>query len=185
MGYPTWAGYIIFLGTPTSMLTGPWKKQHLCTWIKLFAHFFSFSARSTSTSKYFISRFVENVNTRRRLSFCFPELRNSLLEFNSRKNGQKVVELIVWEVICPQSHFSSDVKARLKRRTFHKPNLIHWIKYMKSSASESIRNACFNLERLSRSLRLAWPGISPLERLRRVWFRHRTFHVPNLMHKLL
>ena len=167
------------------MLTGPWKKQHLCTWIKLFAHFFSFSARSTTTSKYLISRFVENVNTSRRLSFCFLELRNSLLEFNSRKNCQKVVELIVWNVICPQSHFSSDVKARLRRRTFHEPNLIHWIKYMKSSPSESIRNACFNLERLSRSLRLAWPGISPLERLRRVWFRHRTFHVPNLMHKLL
>ena len=36
---------------------------------------------------------------------------------------------------------------------------------MKSSASESIRNACFNLELLSRSFRLAWPGISPLERL--------------------
>ena len=36
---------------------------------------------------------------------------------------------------------------------------------MKSSASESIRNACFNLERLSRSFRLARPGISPLERL--------------------
>ena len=36
---------------------------------------------------------------------------------------------------------------------------------MKSSASESIRNACFNLERLSRSFRLARPGISPLDRL--------------------
>ena len=34
----------------------------------------------------------------------------------------------------------------------------HWIKYMKSSAFESIRNAFFNLERLSRSF-------SPLERL--------------------
>ena len=32
-------------------------------------------------------------------------------------------------------------------------------------ASESIRNACFNLERFSRSFRLAWPNISPLERL--------------------
>ena len=30
---------------------------------------------------------------------------------------------------------------------------------MKSSASESVRNAYFNLEWLSRSLRLAWPGI--------------------------
>ena len=36
---------------------------------------------------------------------------------------------------------------------------------MKCSPSESIRNACFNLERLSRSFRLAWPGISPLDRL--------------------
>ena len=32
-----------------------------------------------------------------------------------------------------------------RRRTFHEPNLIHWIKYMKSSVSESVRNACFNL----------------------------------------
>ena len=37
--------------------------------------------------------------------------------------------------------------------------------YMKSSPSESIGNACFNLERLSRSFRLARPGISPLDRL--------------------
>ena len=36
---------------------------------------------------------------------------------------------------------------------------------MKISASESISNASFNLERLSRSFRLARPGISPLERL--------------------
>ena len=34
---------------------------------------------------------------------------------------------------------------------------------MKSSVSESIRNACFNLERLGRSFRLARPGISPLD----------------------
>ena len=36
---------------------------------------------------------------------------------------------------------------------------------MKSLASESISNAYFNLERLSRSFRLARPGISPLDRL--------------------
>ena len=36
---------------------------------------------------------------------------------------------------------------------------------MKSSASESIRNACFNLEQLSRSFRLARPDISTLDRL--------------------
>ena len=38
------------------------------------------------------------------------------------------------------------------------PNTMH--KYMKGSASESIRNACFNLERLSSSSRLARPWIS-------------------------
>jgi len=35
----------------------------------------------------------------------------------------------------------------------------------RSSATELITNACFSLERLSRSFRLARPGISPLERL--------------------
>ena len=36
---------------------------------------------------------------------------------------------------------------------------------MKRSASEIIKNGYFNLERLSRSFRLVWPGISALERL--------------------
>ena len=56
-------------------------------------------------------------------------------------------------------------KARFRRRTFHEPNLIPLIKYVKSSASESVKNGCLNLERLSRSSRLAQPGISALERL--------------------
>ena len=45
------------------------------------------------------------------------------------------------------------------------PNLIHWIKYLKSLASERIKNVYFNLERLTHSSRLAWPGISTLDRL--------------------
>ena len=61
--------------------------------------------------------------------------------------------------------YSQRTKARFRRRTFHEPNLIHWIKYMKSSASGSVRNACFNLERLTRSFRLARPGISPFDQL--------------------
>ena len=56
-------------------------------------------------------------------------------------------------------------KAPFRRSSSNEPNLIHWIKYMKSSSFESIRNACFNLERLSRSFRLTRPGISHLERL--------------------
>ena len=38
---------------------------------------------------------------------------------------------------------------------------------MKSSAYESIKNGYFNLERLRRSSRLAWPGSSALGRLQR------------------
>ena len=56
-------------------------------------------------------------------------------------------------------------KAQFRWQTFHELNLIHGIKYMKSSASESVRNACFNLERLRHSFCLARLGISPLERL--------------------
>ena len=60
---------------------------------------------------------------------------------------------------------NSITKARFRRRTLHETNLISCIKYMKSSASESIKNGHFNLERLSRSSRLAGPGITTLERL--------------------
>ena len=64
-----------------------------------------------------------------------------------------------------KQRFSKSIKARFRRRTFHEPNLIPRIKHMKSSASESVENGCFNLERLSRSSRLAQPEISALERL--------------------
>ena len=48
---------------------------------------------------------------------------------------------------------------------FYEANPICYIKYMKSSMPESIRNASFNMERLSRSSRLAQPGISTFNRL--------------------
>ena len=65
----------------------------------------------------------------------------------------------------------------LRRSTFHERHFINWIKYTESSASESIRNACFNLEPLSCSFCLVWPDILTLECL---WFRCWSFHVPNL-----
>ena len=58
---------------------------------------------------------------------------------------------------------------------------------MKSSASEAIWNAYFNLDWLSRSSHLAWLGISTVERLWNSFdsdaelFMYRTFHVPNLI----
>ena len=59
-----------------------------------FAHascfFCTFLCRHCTTTMWnvLIPPFLENMNTRLRLSFSFPELRYSLLEFNSRKNCQ-------------------------------------------------------------------------------------------------
>ena len=75
----------------------------------------------------------------------------------------------------------SNSKAHFRRRSFHEPNLIPWIKYMKSSAHETIKNGYLKLERLRRSFRLAWPGISALERL---WNGFDSDAKPILMHKL-
>ena len=43
-----------------------------------------------------ISRSAEDVNTRQRLSFSFPELWYSLLDFNSRKNCQHLTNSTRW-----------------------------------------------------------------------------------------
>ena len=59
-------------------------KQQLCTCITLFCTFLCRHC-TTTTWNVLIPPFLENVNTRPRLSFSFPELRYSLLEFNSRK----------------------------------------------------------------------------------------------------
>ena len=61
-------------------------KQQLCTCITLFVHFFCYS--TTKTWKYIISRFLDDMNTRKRLSFSFPELWYSVLKFNSSKIRQ-------------------------------------------------------------------------------------------------
>ena len=59
-------------------------KQQLCTCITLFCTFV-WRHYTISTWNFLISRFLEDVNARRWLSFSFPELRYSLLEFISRK----------------------------------------------------------------------------------------------------
>ena len=51
---------------------------------------------TTTTWKCLISRFVENVTTRQQLYFYFPELRYSLLKFNSRKNCQHLTNWTKW-----------------------------------------------------------------------------------------
>ena len=65
----------------------------------------------------------------------------------------------------PHHLLKSEMKPGSYAKLFYEPNLIRYIKYMKSSMPESIRNASFNMERLSRSSRLAQPGISTFNRL--------------------
>ena len=58
-------------------------KQQLCTFITLFC-IFPCRRCTAATRKSLISRFVDNVNSRR-LYFSFPELWYCLLKFNARK----------------------------------------------------------------------------------------------------
>ena len=70
-------------------------KHKLCTCITLFCTFLC--RRCTNTTwKCLISRFVEDVNTRQRLCFSFPELWYSLLEFNSSKIYQHLTNWTRW-----------------------------------------------------------------------------------------
>ena len=65
----------------------------------------------------------------------------------------------------PHHLLKREMKPGSYAELFYEANLIRYIKYMKSSMPESIRNASFNMERLSRSFRLAQPGISTFNRL--------------------
>ena len=63
---------------------------------------------------------------------------------------EKKTQCIVDTMFSPLAVLNCKCWARFRRRTFHEPNLVHWIKYMKSSASELSMNAYFNSERLDR-----------------------------------
>ena len=70
-------------------------KQQLCTCITLSCTFLCRRC-TTTTWKCWILRFVEDVNTRQRLSFSLPELWYSPLEFNSRKICQHLTNWTSW-----------------------------------------------------------------------------------------
>ena len=60
--------------------------------------FWTFFRRRCTTTKWkcMISRFVEDGNTRQQLSFSFPELWYSSLEFNSEKKRQNFKKIKSW-----------------------------------------------------------------------------------------
>ena len=68
-------------------------KQQLCTCNTLYIPLPSLYDYDV---KCLITRFVENVNTRQQLYFSFPELRYSLLEFNSKKNSPHLTKWTRW-----------------------------------------------------------------------------------------
>ena len=71
---------------------GYFEKQQSCTCITLFYTFLCRHCTPT-TWKCLISRFVGDVNTTRRLSFCFLELRYNRSKFNSRTNCASFEEM--------------------------------------------------------------------------------------------
>ena len=65
-------------------------------------------------------------------------------------------ELIIYDAhIFTTKQPRVNFNAWFRRRTSHEPNRIHWIKFMRSTASESIRNGWLNSNWLSRELRLS------------------------------
>ena len=67
-------------------------KQQLCTCITLFCTFLCRHCTTTAWN-FLFSRFMEGMNRKQQFSFSFPEIRYSLLEFNSRKVRHYLSEL--------------------------------------------------------------------------------------------
>ena len=110
-------------------------KQQLCTCITLFC---TFLCRHCTTTMWnvLIPPFLENMNTRPRLSFSFPELRYSLLEFNSRKYCQHLTDwtrrnkrYLVWSSL--NSPFKWRFHSR-RRRCLLSSLLISWTSPLKN-----------------------------------------------------
>ena len=92
---------------------------------------------TTTTSNFLISRFVEGVNTRQRLSFPFPELRYSPLESNSRKICQDWTNWTRWnkrdEVWSSDVFVAVDVPRRTLLRLRYSENLLSVAYYLSLS----------------------------------------------------
>ena len=90
--------------------------------------------------------------------------------------------IIMYDLCACHVSLCLSCKALFRRRTSHEPNWIQWVKFMWSTASEPIRNGWYNSDRLSRSSRLAEPGITAVDY---IWFRRRSLHEPKQIHKLI
>ena len=85
------------------------------------------------------------------------------LPYSMQKLGDK--QGVSWEDLKKAREYGYSPQGnRITEVAVRQGFTLHW-KVHENSVSESIRNACFNLERLSRSSRLARPGIPSMGRL--------------------
>jgi len=108
-------------------------KQELCRCITLFCTFLCRHC-TTTTWKRLISRFEETVNRRQRLSFSFPVLWHSPLEFNSRKICQHLTNWTrrnkrhkVWG--SANALFKWRFRSRRRRRCFKLTSIPYFAAY--------------------------------------------------------
>ena len=86
---------------PLNRGTGPYiGKKRNCARASLFFCLFLYRHHKTTTWMFWFHIFWRTLGTRQRLPFSFPELRNNLLEFNSRKICQHLTN---WGEIVPSN----------------------------------------------------------------------------------
>jgi len=80
---------------------------------------FLYRCRTTTSWNFLISRFVKDVNTRKRLTFSFSEFKDKLLEFHSRKIRQNLTNWTRWnrsEVVWSTANSLFAWRFRYRRR---------------------------------------------------------------------
>ena len=128
-------------------------KQQLCKFITLCCTFLCRHC-TTTTWKYLISRLMEDLKTRQRLYFSFPELLYSLLEYNSKKNLPTFDELNEMEYTRPITFQTVDHRSNLV--TFSLPSPSLWLTSLLTVVKPEsfIFYSCFRIVELSKDLNL-------------------------------
>ena len=130
-------------------------KQQLCKFITLFCTFLCRHC-TTTTWKYLISRLVEDLKTRQRLYFSFPELLYSLLDFNSKKHLPTFDELNEMEYTRAITFQTVDHRSTSNLVTFSQPSPSLWLTSLLIVVKPEsfIFYSCFRIVELSKDLNL-------------------------------
>ena len=124
---------------------------------------YSFSVRVQTTINHISICFLPQYQRLRKCSSSERELKKALRDIDASS--------VVW-TLRP----GSDAVLHMSRIEFNE------LSSCEVRRLNQFKTARFNSDRLSRSSRLAQPGITALDRL---WFRRRSSHEPNQIHKLI